>query len=146
MGGKLLHLFPWSPLAADNFAAFWQLYPKRTHRIEALRAWAKLGAQDRIECLRRTPLFVREWERKCTERHFIPNPASFINGRRWEDELDDEATPLGSLGQCEWNRNGNRDEGKPRCPEPGRYQNQQGQYYCPTHSEQLGAKPRKVSG
>lgn len=71
---------PSDPLPA-GFAEFWQAYPRKTAKVEAVKAWNRqqppLAAT--LEALARQ---VRGW----TDPKFIPHPSTWINQRRWEDE------------------------------------------------------------
>jgi len=79
------------PLAqnADAFARVWAAYPKKKGKAAAMKAFAKLKP---------TPEFVlsmlgaieeakssEDWRRE--DGRYIPYPASWLNGRRWEDEV-----------------------------------------------------------
>jgi hypothetical protein len=69
---------------ADWFDTFWKAYPKKQAKVAAWKAWSKIGSGEisgilaGIEAAKQTD----QWK-----RGFIPNPATFLNGRRWEDEL-----------------------------------------------------------
>jgi hypothetical protein len=143
MTARVLTLFPWPQLSADNFDAFWQLYPRRVAKLDAQRAWAKLNAQDRAEVLRRLPLFVDYWRATRSSKQFILHPASFLNGRRWEDEIESENAPLTDYGQCEWNRNGTREPGAGQCAERARHETPNGHHYCERHALTLGVVMRR---
>lgn len=85
----------WKVLAGETwredpfFWLFWQIYPRKIDKDRARRAWGKLKP-DRatskaiLESLRRWKL-CDQWQ----EERFIPHPATWLNGRRWE------ATPPG---------------------------------------------------
>lgn len=72
----------------DGFAAFWSHYPRHTHRKAAVQAWVKLSPGAELQAAmihaiahqKRTLTAWQEFER-------IPHPATWINGRRWEDEI-----------------------------------------------------------
>lgn len=73
----------------DNFDGFWAIYPRRQAKKEAQKAWAKIKpdaalSQCIIESVERWKSSP-EWQK--SNGRFIPYPASFLNGRRWEDEL-----------------------------------------------------------
>jgi hypothetical protein len=74
-----------TPSEADGFREFWQTYPKKTHKAEAMKAWRKLHPP-----LERVLEVIALWKpsRDWTEDggKYIPNPASWLNGRRWEDD------------------------------------------------------------
>ena len=69
-----------------EFLAFYQAYPKKKNRPAAERAWKKIKLAEVpaimacIEANRNT----HDWTKE--KRRYCPHPASFLNGRRWEDE------------------------------------------------------------
>lgn len=71
----------------DGFAEFWELYPRKTAKGAAEKAWPKAvkraGDPDRIvQGLRDLlPTLSR------SEPQFIPHPATWLNAGRWEDEI-----------------------------------------------------------
>jgi hypothetical protein len=77
----------------DDFSHFWAKYPRRTQKANALRSWSKLKPHDRIEALARLPEHVAWWQQSRTEPQFVPHPATWINQRRWEDQLPDLTPP-----------------------------------------------------
>lgn len=79
----------WKP---ERFEGFWQLYPVKKSKQAAIRAWDLLHPDDALlavmgRALQRQ-LASQEWQRKLREEggQGIPYPATWINGRRWEDE------------------------------------------------------------
>lgn len=75
-----------------DFAAFYDTYPKKVGRGQAARAYKaalkKVDADTILGGLRR---HLPVWER--TERQFIPNPATWLNGERWADDVDSDDNP-----------------------------------------------------
>ena len=75
--------------ADDRFTAFWNEYPKHVAKQDALKAWRKLrpdGAlMDRLMTALATCKKSDEWTRE--DGRFIPHPATWLNGHRWEDEV-----------------------------------------------------------
>lgn len=71
-----------------NFDRFWKDYPKKVAKPAAQVAFAKINPSEEclsrilaaLAVLRRSEDWLREGGR------FIPHPASWLNGRRWEDE------------------------------------------------------------
>lgn len=63
------------------FGQFWNAYPKKVGRVLALKAWSKLDSTSRDAAI----LGVRTYPFSA-DRQYVPNPASWLNGRRWEDE------------------------------------------------------------
>ena len=80
---------------SELFDEFWAAYPKHIAKKPARRAWDKLHAdRDLLDAL----LTALEWQTR-TEAwqrdggRYVPNPATWLNGRRWEDEPQAEAGP-----------------------------------------------------
>lgn len=77
--------------ASTPFDDFWLLYPKRWAKKDARKAW------DRIDPSLHNRIFIalvrwrQVWRNK--EVEFLPHPATWLNGERWEDELPDGALP-----------------------------------------------------
>jgi hypothetical protein len=72
----------------DVFAAFWEQYPKKVAKTQAMKAWQKLKPSKRLLSdlmagLERAKSSAN-WQKDGGQ--FIPHPATWINGRRWEDE------------------------------------------------------------
>lgn len=80
---------PISP-QGDAFETFWMAYPKKRAKAAARKAWIKLSpdANTRAEIMRALSVQRRsqEWQRE--DGRFIPYPATWINQRRWEDEVE----------------------------------------------------------
>lgn len=71
-----------------NFIDWYQLYPKKMARKDAEKAWKKLSAIDQEQAMEALPNHIQYWKLKNTEKEFIPYPATWLNGYRFEDELD----------------------------------------------------------
>lgn len=65
-----------------NFDAFWSAYPKKVDKKKALIAWNK--NKPKTEDV----LAALEWQKKTKSwiEGFMPNPTTYINGERWNDE------------------------------------------------------------
>jgi hypothetical protein len=72
-----------------RFGEFYSAYPRHIGRQEALKAWLKLSPDDSL--VERILVFIGEAknsdEWKKDNGQFIPYPSTFLNDRRWEDEL-----------------------------------------------------------
>lgn len=71
-----------------QFAQFWEAYPKRKDKQKALKAFQKLNPN--LELFQQI-LAALDWQKQQPEwlksnGQFVPLPASWLNGRRWEDE------------------------------------------------------------
>ena len=69
-----------------DFSDFWQAYPRRVAKREAEKAWAKIALSEHQAVLDGLARYIAyEWQGR--EMCFIPHAASWLRGRRWEDEL-----------------------------------------------------------
>lgn len=71
-----------------GFAEFWEVYPRHTAKANAQKAWAKLRPDPAtvatilraVEAQKQSSAWLKDGGQ------FIPHPATWLNGRRWEDE------------------------------------------------------------
>lgn len=75
----------------DSFNRFWAAYPKKTAKAQALKAWQKLKPDEELTD---TILSALEQHKKSAQwlrdkGQYIPYPASWLNGKRWEDETNE---------------------------------------------------------
>lgn len=73
------------PVDDGSFDPFWDAYPRKVAKADAAKAWAKLKAEDRAAAMAAIPAFIAKLRREKTEEKFIKYPASWLNGRRFED-------------------------------------------------------------
>jgi len=86
-----------------GFESFYKLYPRKTNKPGALRAWKKIkpDAALRPRIMDRLKTFIAiDWSR--TEPNYIPHPATWLNGRRWEDQIIQPATPKRGEASDDW--------------------------------------------
>ena len=84
---KPIHTAPAAQLVDGDFENFYSAYPKKVAKPAALKAWksAKLSAGSAAVILTdiATRSNSRDWLKE--DGKFIPNPATYLNQRRWED-------------------------------------------------------------
>ncbi len=90
-----------SPRSSDAdpsplFSAFWLVWPHKVAKAAAIKAWLKLGIENRLD----REIIVQEeiipavqrqteaygWGREDGE--YMPNPATWLNAKRWSDAID----------------------------------------------------------
>lgn len=80
----------WQP---DMFERFYKLYPRKKDRAKAIRAWDKLKADRKLmqtmSAALKAQMASEEWQRD--NGRAIPYPSTWLNNRRWEDELTEIA-------------------------------------------------------
>ena len=74
-----------------RFAEFWKLYPRKVGKKAARTAWKRIKPDaelfDRIMAAVAAAKATDQWQRE--GGRFVPNPATWINQGRWDDELPD---------------------------------------------------------
>jgi hypothetical protein len=70
-----------------DFERFWSDYPRRVGKKAARQAWNQLTADERTRALDAVPVFAAEQQRRGDEIKFTPHPATWLNGRRFDDEI-----------------------------------------------------------
>lgn len=78
------------PTTDPLFDRFWAAYPRKEAKPKAQRAFAKLKVTEELlntmlEAIRRQAK-AKHWDRP-EMRKYIPHPATWLNNRRWEDEI-----------------------------------------------------------
>jgi len=79
--------FDLEPIDETAFDKWYAIYPKKQARATAEKAWQKLKL-DRLSTtiILRTQNFVDAYTAQ-GKLDYLPMPATFLNQRRWEDEL-----------------------------------------------------------
>ena len=91
---SLPNLTPVATATSEAFEAFWRAYPRKVSKGDAEKAWAKAKVdQDlrvrimaKLNLLKKSPQWLKEGGQ------FVPYPASWLNAKGWEDEVE-EAPP-----------------------------------------------------
>lgn len=77
----------------EGFDRFYKLYPRKQNPQAAQKAWKKLAPnaelQGRIMIALAKQMTSIDWLKSGGQ--YIPHPSSWLNGRRWEDELQPAA-------------------------------------------------------
>jgi hypothetical protein len=81
---------PQASATSAGFNAFWSAYPKRVGKKEASRAWDR--AKDRPPIADILAAILRAEQSKQWRDGFIPNPATWLNQGRWDDEVTPQPT------------------------------------------------------
>ncbi len=70
-----------------TFDDFYSAYPRKTARASAEKAWKKISPSLYVTICH--DVAIRK-EKVWHDKNFIPHPATYLNGKRWEDEIDDK--------------------------------------------------------
>lgn len=76
------------------FEEFWSLYPKKVEKKKAQEKWDKLDRAIQELVIADLPSRVNDdgWK-----RGFVPNPTTYLNGERWNDEIQASKYPARKL-------------------------------------------------
>jgi hypothetical protein len=78
---------------ADDFETFWNLYPKKIAKADALKAWNKATKKKTAEEL--IGLVKAYSESKLPDHQFIPYPASWLNKELYDTVQTEQTKPAG---------------------------------------------------
>ena len=81
----------------DRFELFWKQYPRKIAKPNALKAWLKIKPNDTLS--QKMIDAVKQQKLSDREIQFVPHPATWLNGRRWEDEISAPTTNVMTLGR-----------------------------------------------
>jgi len=77
-----------TPKPTEGFDEFWAVYPSGKAKADAVKAWGKLRADERALCI---PAIVAQIKSNHFRGHdgkdYVPYASSWLNARRWEDEI-----------------------------------------------------------
>lgn len=78
-----------------SFDMFWGEYPKKKAKQDAKKAWDKIAPDDELFKIIMAALNRQRQSGDWTKDggKFIPYPATWLNGRRWEDEPEQTSHP-----------------------------------------------------
>ncbi len=87
----------------QSFVDFWNAYPRKVARSDAQKAWSKLKVDSYLlaTILRaiEEQKLTADWQKDGGK--FIPHPTTWLNGRRWEDEVTTSANAQKPANQFE---------------------------------------------
>lgn len=85
----------------DLFESFWAAYPKKKAKASARKSWDKLNPDMDLCKAMSTALEAQkhstDWQRD--DGRFIPYPATWLNQRRWEDEIEAPRPAMAGIPQ-----------------------------------------------
>ena len=73
---------------AKDFEEWYLIYPRHQAKKDAAKAFEQTREEHPPDLLEQTRLFAEYHRREGTNQRWIPLPATWLRGWRWEDELD----------------------------------------------------------
>lgn len=87
----------------EEFDAFWAAYPRKVDKQDALRAYTKaIKITEPARLLSAIKAHASYWTKAGRDSENIPHATTWLNKRRWEDELGPQHVPRGD--PVEWLR------------------------------------------
>jgi hypothetical protein len=88
------------PKEDERFEVFWKAYPKKVGKKDAAKAFKKINVSDElletmISTIEQSKQSV-QWQRD--DGQYIPNPSTWLNQGRWDDELKPATSAVGRQG------------------------------------------------
>lgn len=79
-----------------SFDDFWILYPKKVSKNDAVKAWNKIKFDEELfnKVLSGLEKYKKSTNWLKDNGQFIPNCATWLNGERWNDEVDEAQTVM----------------------------------------------------
>lgn len=71
-----------------SFEQFYATYPRKEGKKDGLKAWGQITEEQQQKALETIANHIKRWEALGTEKHFIPLPATWLRGWRFEDEIE----------------------------------------------------------
>lgn len=78
----------------STFERFWDLYPRKTGKSVARRAWKKLSEDQRDLASRAIVEHDRIWKAEKRKTQFIPHASTWLNQARFDDDLEGQYETL----------------------------------------------------
>lgn len=82
----------------DGFEKFWAVYPRRCAKADARRAWKQTEkVRPATDALIKSVYAARaskQWQKD--DGDFIPYPASWLRGERWDDQMEVDLSQMQS--------------------------------------------------
>jgi len=69
------------------FIKFWEAYPRKQNKENTKKAWMRKKLDKHIDAILENLTLRAKTEWKGKDTQYIPLPLSYLNGRRWEDEI-----------------------------------------------------------
>ena len=82
----------------NGFDAFWKIYPRKVGKGAARTAWEKIKPSKKLQTLISSRVGVHsnshDWTKD--DGQYVPNPATYLNQERWEDDLTKQKSTGGT--------------------------------------------------
>lgn len=77
-------------LYIGHFDTFWKAYPKKVGKAAAEKSFKKLMVDKDLLDIMLKAIENQKQSRQWQDKQFIPNPSTWLNQKRYEDEIEEE--------------------------------------------------------
>ena len=82
-----------------SFERFWKAYPRHTAKVNARKAFEKINPDEELLLKMISAVEKQKQSQQWQEERYIPHPATWLNQKRWEDEVS-AAAPKQVIAQA----------------------------------------------
>jgi hypothetical protein len=83
---------------SESFKSFWEIWPNKKAREAALRAWKKINPTEHPKIMLAVPAQIKSGDLNVVDITYCPHPATWLNDKRWNDDLKPSNNSGGSNG------------------------------------------------
>lgn len=73
-----------------SFEEFWEEYPRKVSKKAAFKAFSKIEMNQ--ELAEKIMMALHKQKKQWDDPKYIPHAATWLNGERWEDEVEEVGT------------------------------------------------------
>jgi hypothetical protein len=84
--------------APEGFETWWKTYPRKRDKPRALKIWLSAGLEETAESLIVALQNQIAHDAQFQDKKYIPYAATYLNGERWNDEVDTASVELRETG------------------------------------------------
>jgi len=85
---SMTYLFNMTDYKKITFEQFYSDYPRKVGRYTAEKSFKRLSVKEKLDAYNGLRKYLKYWKANETDKQFIPHPSTFINQKRWEDEIE----------------------------------------------------------
>ena len=82
----------------EHFKQFWEVYPRKEAKVKAEQAFKKIAPSEELLAIMLSMIERFKKTKQWQDKQLIPHPATWLNNKRWEDEISNESLIGGSNG------------------------------------------------
>ena len=86
--GKLVEKKAAEESLVADFNLFWSAYPRKVNKRKALAVWKKINPDSSLRLKIIHSVEDHKNSEQWRDAKYIPHPTTFLNGERWEDEVE----------------------------------------------------------